>query len=350
MIEIIFTAALAAILAGIYFVAFRILPGERWQIFATIPLRKTGECMWDGINITYYGLLSSTGYTLAFALFLLMMSSAGVSVKSLLALSICILIVFVPSTKIMASIVERKKHTITIGGGVFVLIISAPWIIAGVNKLASLIKSGNTGEGVFLAALITAYSFGEGFGRLACVSFGCCYGRPVSGLPLVLRKIFSQFNFIYHGKTKKISYHDQLDGVETVPVQAVTALLYTASGLAGLWLFLKGHYYFSFYLSLTVTQLWRFASEFLRADFRGGGIISPYQVMSLLTIPYYIAYILITGAADSPAPLLLSGIKFIWSPGVMMLLSVMWIGGVMYTGISSVTSSKILIYVNEDKI
>jgi len=348
--ETIFITALAVTFMTIYTVAFKILPDEKWQIFAAIPLYKAGENSWHGVNITFYGLLSATGYTLAFAIFIIMMTAAGINTKSLIWLIGFILLMFIPSAKIMAFIVEKKKHTITIGGAVFVMIISAPWIIAGVNGLSGLRNSPRTGEDVFLASLITSYAFGEGFGRLACISFGCCYGRPVSELSLPFRKIFAHFNFVFTGSTKKISYHDHLDGVEIVPVQAITAVLYTASGLAGLYLYLKGQYYASFFLSLIVTQLWRFASEFLRADFRGGGVISAYQVMSLFTIPYYIVYIIVTGLSYSPAPELLSGLKYIWSPGVILVLLIMWIGGVMYTGISSVTSSTISFHVNENKI
>jgi hypothetical protein len=93
-----------------------------------------------------------------------------------------------------------------------------------------------------------------------------------------------------------------MDGVKTVPVQAITALLYTASGLAGLYAFLKGHYYFSFFLSLIITQMWRFSSEFFRADFRGKGSISAYQVMSLFIIPYYIIYFMLTGISELSCP------------------------------------------------
>lgn len=350
MTEIIFVAALAALFTAVYAVAFRILPDEKWQIFATVPLHKEGESIWNGANITYYGLISSTGYTLACLVFVMMMASAGVDLKSLLVVSVCILAVFIPSPKIMAYIVERKRHTITIGGAVFITIISAPWIAAGFNGLAGFAGAGRISEGVFLSSVITAYAFGEGFGRLACISFGCCYGRPVSTLPVFFQKMFSRFNFVFTGSTKKISYHDHMDGVQTVPVQAITAVLYTASGLAGLYLFLKGYYYFSFFLSLAVTQLWRFTSEFFRADFRGGGIVSAYQIMSLVTVPYYIIYITLAGVSHSPAPELFKGLDFIWNPGVILLTLIMWIGGVMYTGISSVTASTILIYVNEDKI
>jgi hypothetical protein len=350
MIEIIFIAVLAAAFTIVYTTAFRILPDEKWQVFASVPLKKTGDTTWHGVNITYYGIISATGYVIALSVFMIMMTSAGITPKTLLILSICILVMFIPSAKIMAYIVEKKKHTITIGGAVFVMIISAPWIAAGVNSASGYINAGRAEEGVFIAAMITSYAFGEGFGRLACISFGCCYGRPVREMPVLFRKMFSRFNFVYTGRTKKVSYHDHMDGVETVPVQAVTAVLYTASGLAGLFLFLKGHYYFSFFLSLAITQLWRFTSEFLRADFRGGGIISAYQVMSLLTIPYYTGYVMITGISDSPAPVLLTGLKFMWNPGIILLLLVMWIGGLMYTGISSVTASEISIYVNENRI
>ncbi len=350
MLELIFIGALALIFTAIYSVAFKILPDEKWQVFASIPLSKTGENTWHGVNITFYGLLSSTGHILALSIFFIMMTAAGISSKSLFIISICILGMFIPSAKIMAYLVERKKHTITVGGAVFVMIISAPWIISAVNGIPGLNPNSRTGEGMFLAALITAYSFGEGFGRLACISFGCCYGRPVSTLPAIFQKFFSKYNFVFTGNTKKISYHDHLEGKEIVPVQAITAVLYTLSGLAGLYLFFKGFYYSSFFLSLTVTQLWRFASEFLRADFRGGGLISAYQIMSLLTIPYYIAYILIIGRSYSPGPVLLSGLRFIWSPGVIILLLAIWVGGVLYTGISSVTASTITIYVDENKI
>ena len=350
MIDIIFTVSLGVFFSAVYTAAFRVLPAEQWQVVASIPLHKNSSNTWHGVNVTFYGLLTSSGYTIAFMIFILMMTAGGVQLKSLLLLSTCILVMFIPSAKIMAFIIEKKKHTITIGGGVFIMFISAPWIITGVNAISGFIETGRTGEGVFLSSLITAYAFGEGFGRLACISFGCCYGRSLDSLPVFFQKIFSNFNFIYTGNTKKISYHDHMDGVKTVPVQAITAVLYTASGLTGLYLFLLGNYYHSFFLSLTVTQLWRFVSEFLRADFRGGGAISAYQVMSLFTIPYYITYFMITGMVYSPPPALVSGLKFIWSPEVIIITLIMWIGGVLYTGISSVTAAEIAIFVNEDKI
>lgn len=350
MIELYFIISLALIFSIIYTVFFRILPDERWQIFAVVPVNKTAEGSWHGVNITYYGLLTATGYTIAVAVLVVMLTAAGTPPLFLIFFLSGMLIFFIPSAKLMAYFIERKKHTLTVAGAVFVMFILAPLLILVLNSFSFITDSRPVGDIVFLASLITAYSFGEGFGRLACISFGCCYGKAVSSLPVSLRGLFTRFNFVYTGKTKKISYHSRMDGVKTVPVQAITSVLYTASGLAGLYAFLRGHYYFSFFLSLTVTQLWRFASEFLRADFRGNGDISTYQFMSLATIAYYYIYVLLTGMPDLPVPSLLSGLKFIWNPGIILFMIMMWIGCVIYTGLSSVTSSRVMIYVNEDKI
>ncbi len=349
MLENMFIVVLAAVFSLIYGIAFRVLPGERWQVFASVPLRKNEDGSWTGVNLTYYGLLTSTGYAFAIAVLSVMLAAAGAGPLFIILLVLCLMVLFVPSARLMALIIERKRHTLTVGGAVFVLFLSAPWVIAGLDLFPYLSGHGAAGI-VCLASLVTSYAFGEGIGRLACISFGCCYGKPLSSLPPVLQRVFSGFNFIYTGKTKKISYHDQMDGVKTVPVQAITAVLYTASGLAGLWLFINGQYYSSFFLTLTITQVWRFASEFLRSDFRGYGRISAYQKMSLFLLPYYALYVLFTGISAYPVPELVTGFRFIWDPGFMILLFVMWFGCLFYTGVSSVTSSTLYIYVNEDKI
>jgi len=350
MFELIFIISLAVLFIAIYSIAFRILPGEKWQVFASIPVSKIENGQWHGVNITYYGILTATGYTIAFIIFFIMMSAAGTTPLFLLALAAALIVFFSPSAKLVAFIIERKKHTITVGGGVFVMFISAPFIISAFHRIPLINHNNAIPDIVFLSSLITAYAFGEGFGRLACISFGCCYGKPVDALPFFMRKPFLYFNFVFTGKTKKISYHDHMDGVKTVPVQALTAVLYTSSGLAGLYLFLKGNYYLSFFLSLVITQLWRFVSEFLRADYRGVGKISAYQFMSIIIIPYFSCYVYFTGFSNYRMPDLLTGLQALWNPGMLILLSAMWIGCILYTGISSVTASRIELYVNEDKI
>jgi prolipoprotein diacylglyceryltransferase len=87
-----------------------------------------------------------------------------------------------------------------------------------------------------MAALATAYALGEGVGRLACISFGCCYGKPMDQVHPLLRRLFARHAFVFTGPTKKIAYADGLDGREIFPIQAVTATLYCAAALAGAYL------------------------------------------------------------------------------------------------------------------
>jgi prolipoprotein diacylglyceryltransferase len=83
----------------------------------------------------------------------------------------------VPSSKLMARIVERKKHTSTIGGASFVGLLLAPWIIQGTQVVCLSTGAGQVSVMVVLAAVMICYTLGEGLGRLACISFGCCYGK-----------------------------------------------------------------------------------------------------------------------------------------------------------------------------
>ena len=57
-----------------------------------------------------------------------------------------------------------------------------------------------------MGAIFIAYAFGEGIGRLACISFGCCYGKPLSECNPLIERIFQRWNFAFQGKTKKIAY------------------------------------------------------------------------------------------------------------------------------------------------
>jgi len=350
MINIIFSVSLCSILLVIYFFAFRFLPGERWQVFASIPVQKNGNGRWKGVNITYYGIILSTGYVLAMMLFFILASSAGETWITIGGVSIGIMALFIPAAKIMAYIVERKKNTITVGGASFVMFIAAPWIIKCYNLLLAGNRLAVVNEIVIIASITAAYALGEGIGRLACISFGCCYGKPVSQLPLLFREIFSRWNFVFTGNTKKISYHDHLDGSPVVPVQGITAVLYTVTACISVYLFLNGNYIVSFFVSLTVTQGWRFVSEFLRSDYRGSTKISAYQIMSIFLIFYYAVYIIIFNPLVPVEPVLYKGLVFIWDPALFLLIGAMWTGSLLYTGISSVTAAEISLYVISDRI
>ena len=71
-----------------------------------------------------------------------------------------------------------------------------------------------------------------------------------------------------------------------IPIQALTCLLYVGVGLIATLLFLKGNYDVAFVSSMAVTQGWRTLSEVLRADYRGNGKITAYQVMGILVIAF----------------------------------------------------------------
>jgi hypothetical protein len=55
MENIIFVVSLGVILLTFLLWGFNVLPGERWEILATIPVAKNSEDDWVGVNLTYYG-------------------------------------------------------------------------------------------------------------------------------------------------------------------------------------------------------------------------------------------------------------------------------------------------------
>jgi hypothetical protein len=269
---------------------------------------------------------------------------AGLSLLTLL-LAICL-----PAAKILAFLIEKKSNTFTVGGASFIGIIAAPWIISFTNATAGKWLSFNIPPINALTAMSIAYTLGEGIGRLACISFGCCYGKPLADYSPLINKIFQRHNFIFSGKTKKIAYAHELDGQQVIPVQAITAVIYSLTGLAGCYLFLKGFTTAAFILTLIVTQLWRAFSEFLRADYRGEGKISSYQIMAFVACLYgfLIAYILnekFTGTPD-----LALGVAALWNPALLIFMLALWVAIFFYAGKSRVTTSVIEIHVLREKI
>ena len=99
---------------------------------------------------------------------------------------------------------------------------------------------------------------------------------------------------------KKISYASGLEGKQVIPIQALTCLLYVGVGLIATLLFLKGNYDVAFVSSMAVTQGWRTLSEVLRADYRGNGKITAYQVMEILAIAFALALTIVL-PSDRPS-------------------------------------------------
>lgn len=350
MTSLSFLTLLAAACFGYLCWGFRVLPQEHWQIMAAMPTRRSGEGPWQGINLTWYGVLSANAYVAAIVLFLLLSGTLSLPLPLLGLFAGGLLALCVPASRLVAQLVEKKAHTLTVGGAVFVGLIASPAVLVIVNLLAR--ASGSQALPVLpvLAALAVAYAFGEGLGRLACLSFGCCYGRPLADSPRWLRRLCGRFAMRFYGATKKIAYASQLEGERVLPVQAMTALLYVAAGLFGGALFLGGHYAWAFVLCVTVTQLWRVASEFLRADFRGTGRLTAYQVMGLLAIPYAVLLVFLITTPPLAAPDLAIGLMRLWSPVVVLLLQGLWLLILFTTGRSAVTGATMNFHVHHERI
>jgi len=237
--------------------------------------------------------------------------------------------------------VEKKQHTFSVGAASFVGLVVAPCLILLTNMTLCKWWMFHVPMIETLAAMMISYAFGEGVGRLACISFGCCYGKPLADCGPFIQKIFRRWNFVFWGRTKKIAYAQQLEGQAVVPIQALTAVLYTGAGMLSLYLFLKGFAAGALIMALLVTQNWRFVSEFLRADHRGHGRISKYQIMTLLAMVYTIMIVQLGGEPYLAAPNLIAGLRSLWNPGLIIFLVGLWGVAFVYTGKSSVTCSAI---------
>ena len=328
----------------------RFLPAERWQIAAAVPLTKDRTGSWRGLNLTWYGILSANAYVAAAAIAFSLFAAIGLPAVAGFAMLLAMLVVCVPASRLVARLVEKKRNTFTVGGAVFVGTLVAPWVtMAGSSYLWKSLGL-ELPAAAIIAAITIGYSFGEGLGRLACLSFGCCYGKPLDAVPPFLAKLFGRSCTIFHGKTKKASYAGSLEGVRLLPVQGMTAVIYTVCGLMGIVLFGRGQYLASFLLVLTVTQGWRVLSEFLRDDYRGGGTVSAYQVMGVIGIAYGWLLLPLLKGPTGPTPDLARGTAALWGPAPLLFLQLLWGGIFLYTGRSTVTGSTMQFHVEEHRI
>lgn len=325
---------------------FKILPRNGWQMLATLPVQPLGNGQWQGLNLTWYGLLTANAYLVALTMLIILLGAAGIELNGVMLVAVFLLALCVPASRLVARMVEGKAHTFTVGGAVFVGIVAAPWVVQLVNLLTGYQMPILT----TLAAISIAYAFGEGLGRLACISFGCCYGKPLNQCGYRLQKIFKKMNFRFYEETRKISYASHLEGEATLPVQGITALLYVGTGLIATALFLHGHYVWSFDLCLLITQLWRVFSEFIRADYRGGNKFSAYQIMGLMAVPYALLAAFYFNDSNSLLPNLTIGLAQLWQPGTLVFLQLLWLLLFVYTGRSTVTGANLSFHVHRDRI
>jgi hypothetical protein len=340
----VFIAAMAFILAIVFAWGFKTLPGEKWQVLCTLPVKKERNGRWQGVNLTYYGLFNAMALCAAVLLVVVLTGAAGIDPGALAVVVCTVLGCCLPASRIMARWVEKKAHTFSVGAASFLGIVAAPWLVRMVASLLSEFAAVPFDAMAVVAALTVGYTLGEGIGRLACISFGCCYGKPMDQMPPMIQRYFSWIAFTYRGDTKKIAYAHGLADTPIFAIQAVTAVLYSLGALAGTYLFLAGRQAGAFLLCIVVTQGWRFLSEFYRSDYRGKGRISRYQLMSLATLPYAIL-ILPLFHASGDALDVTAGLRTLWNPAVILFIQALWVMMFARMGRSRVTGSNLTLHV-----
>ncbi len=321
--------------------SFRTLPREQWQILAVLPRQKESDGAWRGVNLTYYGVFNGLGLALAVSVAVFLPGTVGLPLAHLAWCILAVLVITVPASKIINRLVEGHWHGFTIGGASFIGMVAGPWVVWGVSRLAFPPSEGMSAMMVVMGAISPAYALGEGVGRLACISFGCCYGKPLEDCPAWLAKGFTRWAFVFEGRLKKSSYAHGFEGRRLVPVQALTAIISSAAGLVGVAVFLYGHPVLAYVVPIIVTQVWRFISEFLRADYRGAGRISAYQAMALAGAVYTVLLGWVWPAVPVLAPDVARGLALLWTPGAMLLIEGIALFVAIRMGLSTVTTARI---------
>ena len=349
MLHEMFVLLLALLLAPPFVWAFRTLPRERWQIMASVPVSRSASGRWVGVNFTYYGLLIASAFLLGLATYLLLLSSVGISLGVALGAAALIFVCSLPAARGVAWLVEGKRTTLTVSGGSFVALLVSPIAI-----WLAVWAVGRHGESMgevlipMMAALSVAAVLGEGTGRLACISFGCCYGRPLKDFSPWTQRLFKRFSVSFAGATKKISYASGMEGIEVFPIQALTVVVSTLIGLTGIYLFLEGHFVSALLLSVVGSQVWRIYSETLRADDRGPGNFTFYQQFSVVGILFTCALAFLYPVTNEVRPDLFLGLRGLWDPVVILFAQLLGTVVFVYCGKSMVTASVISLHVVDD--
>jgi prolipoprotein diacylglyceryltransferase len=237
-------------------------------------------------------------------------------------------------------LVEGHWHGFTVGGAAFAGMTFGPWLLGAANVWIAPERAAAE-TWLTVGMLAPAYALGEGIGRLGCISFGCCYGRPLDSVPPWLRRLFACCPFVFRGALKKAVTESHYEGRALIPIQALTAVLSTAAGLAGMALFLNGQFVAAFAVPIVTTQLWRFVSEFLRADYRGGGRVSAYQWMALTAAGAALVAVATNPETVSLQPSWRAGLAQLWTPGAFLLMQGVGLAGFLRMGVSTVTAARV---------
>ncbi len=342
-----FCAGVALFFTLLFAWGFRVLPREEWQFLAVLPERRLSTQIWDGLNLTFYGFFNALAQLVALFFFLLLTSSAGISLAQSLVTMLLLMSVSMPASRLLARWIENKPNTATVSGGFFAGIVLAPvaiWLgscIMGPSPAAPFAPMG--------AAMAIAYAFGEGTGRLGCLSFGCCYGRPLSDNPRSLDRFIRPLGLVFTGKTKKICYASGWEGRLVWPGQAVTSVLYSVTGLLGICAFLSGRYRLAMVMTIAATQIWRIISEFFRGGYRGERKFSAYQVFSVISVLFVVLAGPFLPPSGKPADLA-AGFNALWNLPLILFLEGWTFFVFWHSGRSCVTGSSLSFHVKKENI
>ncbi len=59
----------------------RTLPRDGWQMLATLPIRSLADGRWQGINLTWYGVLTANAYLVALTILIILLGRPGSLVR-----------------------------------------------------------------------------------------------------------------------------------------------------------------------------------------------------------------------------------------------------------------------------
>jgi hypothetical protein len=330
---------------------FRNLPKEGWQIALAVPARTNGAegRYWPAINFTVYGVISSLAYGLSLLVFIFLISAAGQPLLPASVFGALLLAVGIPASKLVARWVEGiPGHTI--GGAVFAVLLAAVpamWLTKLIGQALALTPFD---PGILMAAACISYALGEAIGRLACLSFGCCYGRPIAQCTSLQRALYSRFTETYRGRFKKIAYAGGLTDRPVIAVQSIASAVLFVLFLVSLWLFWKGMFAVSIVVALGLSQLWRAYSEQLRADFRGREGFTLYQAMAIVgaLLSVCFAQLYVNDVASTVHTLsAVRGWRIVTQAEVIIPCQLLALLILRYMGRSSVTSSRLELLLHE---
>lgn len=332
--------------------AFRNLPQERWQFAAVVPLpAASGEdAPWQGINITYYGLISALAYASASGVFVFLAASVQLPLWSTLSCMVALLGVGAPASRHIARWVEGGQANFTLAGALFAGSLVLPVALFAAVRMDSMLGINGFNPQVLVAAAALAYVLGEAIGRLGCLSFGCCYGRPLADVGPLAQSLYGARATVYRGRLKKIAYASNLECTPVVPVQSIASVVLFTLFLAGLWLFWQQEFAASALLALWGSQGWRLFSETLRADYRGGGRITAYQWMAIATCLIVSVTVFAFPAGRASVPHFADGWAGLARIDVLLALQALAISIVLFMGRSQVTGARVHMQLYRDRL